>query len=63
MSQDVGAQTHWKNRSHTRSGLARFFQCVCAQEVAADGRFLFRFSGLKRAFSPPKKMLFIFAVS
>ena len=45
MSQDIGAQTHWKNRSHTRSGLARFFQCVCAQEIASDGRFLFRFLG------------------
>jgi len=46
MSQDIGAQTHWKNRSHTRWGLARFFQCVCAQQIAADGRFLFRFSGI-----------------
>jgi len=45
MSQDIGAQTHWENRSHTRSGLARFSQCVCAQEVAADGHSLFRFSG------------------
>jgi len=42
------------NRSHTRSGLARFFLCVCAQEVAADGRFLFRFSGLTPPIQSPK---------
>jgi hypothetical protein len=47
MSQHVGAQTHWKKRSDIGTNLARFFQCVCAQEVAADGRFQFRFSGLE----------------
>jgi hypothetical protein len=45
MRQDIGAETGWKNRSHTRSGLARFFQPVYAQEIDADRPFLFRISG------------------
>jgi hypothetical protein len=49
MSQHVGAQTHWKKRSDIGTNLARFFQCVCAQEVVADGHFQFRFSGLTLA--------------
>ena len=36
MWQDVGAETPWKNRSHILMGLARFFQGVSAQEIAAD---------------------------
>jgi len=28
MRQDVGAETLWKNRRHTRRGLVRFFQTV-----------------------------------
>ena len=36
MRQDVGAETFWKNRSHTRSGLVRFFQTVYAQQIDAD---------------------------
>ena len=28
MRQDVGAETVWKNRRHTRRGLVRFFQTV-----------------------------------
>jgi hypothetical protein len=39
MRQDVGAETVWKNRSHTRSGLVRFFQPVYAQEIDADCSF------------------------
>ena len=31
MRQDAGAETVWKDRNHTRSGLVRFFQRVCAQ--------------------------------
>jgi hypothetical protein len=46
MRQDVGAETVWKNRCHTRSGLVRFFQTVYAQEIDADWPFLFRISGL-----------------
>jgi hypothetical protein len=46
LRQDVGAETPWKNRSHTRSGLVRFFQGVCAQQIGADWPFLFRISGL-----------------
>ena len=43
--QDVGAKTVWKNRSHARSGLVRFFQAVYAQLMDADCPFLFRSSG------------------
>jgi hypothetical protein len=39
MHQDVGAETVWKNRSHTRSGLARFFQTDYAQQIDADRPF------------------------
>jgi hypothetical protein len=39
MCQDVGAETVWKNRSHTRSGLVRFFQSVYAQQMDADRLF------------------------
>jgi hypothetical protein len=39
LRQDVGTETPWKNRSHTRSGLVRFFQGVGAQEMAADWPF------------------------
>jgi len=39
MRQDVGAETFWKNRRHTRRGLARFFQTVYAQEIDADRPF------------------------
>jgi hypothetical protein len=42
MRQYVGAETLWKNRSHTRSGPVRFFQCVSAQEIDADWPFLFQ---------------------
>ena len=45
MRQDVGAETLWKNRRHTRSGLVRFFQTVYAQEIDADRPFLFRRPG------------------
>ncbi len=45
MRQDVGAETLWKNRSHTRSGLVRFFQTVYAQQIDADRPVLFRISG------------------
>jgi hypothetical protein len=44
MRQAVGAETVWKNRSHTHSGLVRFFQNVYAQEIDADRPFLFRIS-------------------
>jgi len=37
--QDVGAETLWKNRRHTRSGLVRFFQTIYAQEIDADRPF------------------------
>jgi hypothetical protein len=46
MRQAVGTETVWKNRSHTRSGLVRFFQIVYAQQLDADRPFLFRISGL-----------------
>jgi hypothetical protein len=46
MSQDVGAEMNRKNRSHTQSGLVRFFQFVYAQQTAADWPFQFRISGL-----------------
>jgi FKBP-type peptidyl-prolyl cis-trans isomerase FklB len=46
MRQAVGAETIWKNRSHTRSGLVRFFQTVYAQKIDADRPFLFRILGL-----------------
>jgi len=39
MRQEVGAETVWKNRSHTRSGLVRFFQTVYARQIDADGQF------------------------
>jgi hypothetical protein len=39
MRQDVGAETLWKNRSHTRSGLVRFFLSAYAQEIDADWPF------------------------
>jgi hypothetical protein len=39
MGQAVGAETVWKNRSHTRSGLVRFFQTVYAQQIDADRPF------------------------
>ena len=39
MRQEVGAETVWKNRSHTRSGLVRFFQTVYARQIDADGPF------------------------
>jgi hypothetical protein len=39
LRQDIGAETPGKNRSHTRSGLVRFFQGVCAQAMAADWPF------------------------
>jgi len=39
MRQAVGAETVWKNRSHTRSGLMRFFQTVYAQQLDADRPF------------------------
>jgi len=39
MRQDVGAETLWKNRRHTRSGLVKFFQTVYAQEIDADRPF------------------------
>jgi hypothetical protein len=45
MRQDIGAETVWKNRSHTRSGLVKFFQTVYARQIDADRPFLFRFSG------------------
>jgi hypothetical protein len=45
MRQDVGAETIWKNRSHTRRGLVRFFQTVYAQQIDADWPFQFRISG------------------
>jgi hypothetical protein len=45
MRQAVGAETVWKNRSHTRGGLVRFFQTVYAQQIDADRPFLFRISG------------------
>jgi hypothetical protein len=48
MRQAVGAETVWKNRSHTRSGLVRFFQTVYARQIDADRLFLFRISGLMR---------------
>jgi hypothetical protein len=46
MRQDVGAETVWKNRIHTRSGLVRFFQTVYAQQIDASRPFLFRILGL-----------------
>jgi hypothetical protein len=49
MRQNVGAETLWKNRSHTRSGLVRFFQTVYAQQIDVDRPFLFRISGLSRS--------------
>jgi hypothetical protein len=58
MRQDVGAETFWKNRSHTRSGLVRFFQTVYAQQIDADRPFLFRISGsslIRRFDSAPRK--------
>jgi hypothetical protein len=45
MRQAVGAETIWKNRSHTRSGLVRFFQTVYAQQIDAERPFRFRISG------------------
>ena len=48
MRQEVGAETVWKNRSHTRRGLVRFFQIVYAQQMGADRPFLFRISGSKK---------------
>src|SRR5579872_4577063 len=46
MLQDVGAEMNRKNRSHTQSGLVRFFQFIYAQQIAADWPFEFRISGL-----------------
>jgi len=45
MLQDVGAEMNRKNRSHTQSGLVRFFQFIYAQQIAADWPFEFRISG------------------
>jgi len=39
MLQDVGAEMNRKNRSHTQSGLVRFFQFIYAQKIAADWPF------------------------
>jgi hypothetical protein len=39
LRQDVGAETLWKNRSHARSSLVRFFQNVYAQQIDADWPF------------------------
>jgi hypothetical protein len=57
MRQAVGAETVWKNRSHTRSGLVRFFQTVYAQEINADWPFLFRISGLFVSFRPRRPFI------
>jgi hypothetical protein len=48
MSQGFGAEMNRKNRSHTRSGLVRFFQFIYAQKITADGPFQFRISGLEQ---------------
>jgi hypothetical protein len=39
MLQDVGAEMNRKKRRHTQSGLARFFQFIYAQQIAADWPF------------------------
>jgi hypothetical protein len=39
LRQAVDAETLWKNRSHTRSGLVRFFQTVYAQQIDGDWPF------------------------
>ena len=46
LRQDAGAETVWKNRSHTHSGLVRFFQTVYAQQIGADWPFLSLVLGL-----------------
>jgi len=46
MSQDVGAGMNRKKRSHTQSGLVRFFQFIYAQKIATSWPFQFRISGL-----------------
>jgi hypothetical protein len=46
LPQDFGEEMNRKNRSHTQSGLVRFFQFIHAQQIAADWPFLFRISGL-----------------
>ena len=56
MRQDVGAETDWKKRSHTRSGLVRFFQAVYAQEITSDWPSQFRFSGLDHHASNRRKV-------
>jgi hypothetical protein len=45
MRQAVGAETLWKNRSHTRGVPVIFFQTVYAQPMDADRPFLSRISG------------------
>jgi hypothetical protein len=44
MRQAVGAETVWKNRSHTHSGLVSFFKNFFALLIVEDRPFLFRIS-------------------
>jgi hypothetical protein len=43
MRQDAGAETVWKNRSHTHRVLVRFFQTFAPNKLMQTGHFNFGF--------------------